>query len=265
MSMLGGLGAPPPMVEESGGSPWLGVPADYGVMRQSSQRDPKFAPNFMGPVPSAMEKKSPLYRKGDEYAWRNGRSPAEIAKMQGMLIDAGLIKTGSKFRKGTWDKTTVDAYRQLLEYANYGVMDEQSALAELINSDEVDMTEPEQIEPLVYQLPNRDDVKAVAAQSFKKLLGRNADKGLLDRVADAMEATVKDVQKKNYDAETAAVTGEDTDGEITQIDTPDAGTFINEQVTANAAPKEVRARQYQANFNEFTDLLTQSANETKHW
>lgn len=223
---------------------YIGVPDDY-VAPSMDQR-------FPGSVGTpGVRNAFQLYKEGDQYGPFVGRSVADIAAMQQDLVDAGLIAKGTAFRLGVADKTTVDAYKKALEYANQQGMEASRVIEQFKQAPVMDMSTPNTLQ---YQLPNRDDIKAIAGKSARAALGRPIDEATKERIAVAYEQEMMRLQQQQF--QNQAVDG------AKNYQAPDAGLYALQQVRAQN-PGETRAHDYANTYQQFTSLIGSSAADAR--
>lgn len=196
-AIAGLFGTPPDEAVEPDQSPFLGVPADYSVTRDEQVSYGMFAKRPWIPDSFTRQRSvTPLYRKGDEVAPAS-YGPERIAMLQQLLVNAGLIEKGKKYRIGVWDTTSKKAYQSVLEYANAAGVGWQEAL-ELMRG-EGDVVEGPERQPLTVQLSNPDDLKKIAKGVGVKVLGRRLNDDELAKFVAAYQAEERRAQQEAYD------------------------------------------------------------------
>lgn len=198
---------------------------------------------------------APRYVYGDEFTPGIGNGPDAIAEMQQDLMAAGLIPKGTQFRIGVWDSVTSTAYGKALDFANQQGMEAGQAVETLINSPVYgDDAAGGKNQSLQYELPNRDDVKVMAKKIGRNQLGRNVDDDFAERVATAYEAEVMKSQQQQF--QNAAIDG------AKNYEAPNFETFAAQQLRAEN-PGEAQAHDYANVYGQFTDLISQSAAQSR--
>lgn len=132
---LEGFPVPPPII---GGGPqrsvnYIGYPSgfepDLSALSSVPGRQP-FSPVQSDRPAFQSRPRSPLYLEGQE------RDPAslsgeDISELQDKMVRAGLLEP-KKFKRGVWFGTTINAYAQVLGYANSRGLPAEAALDELV-------------------------------------------------------------------------------------------------------------------------------------
>jgi hypothetical protein len=148
----------------------------------------------------------PKYKTGAEMEPR-GYSPEMIARLQQQLAAAGLIGPQTRFRLGVWDSASVNAYRNLLSYANQGGIGREDALQDLLANPSVkpgDMmggvggsvsAGPQFSTRLnTYEASDPASVRQTAEAAFKQALGRKPKKDELAKFMSGFLGREKDSQ-----------------------------------------------------------------------
>lgn len=155
----------------------------------------------------------PRYFEGDQYAQLASLTPEDIARLQMLMVNAGVIPRGTTFRRGRMDDTTVAAWSAVLTHANRTGTTPSQALRDL--QDSATETRPT---PDPYLRPDPATVRQGVMSKFKDLLGRDVTEGELPGLVD----TYLKVDKQRYDAEVAAEAAATTGATETQAVDPAA-------------------------------------------
>lgn len=170
----------------------------------------------------------PRYFDGDQFR-PAGRDTDSIIDMQRRMMAAGFLAPGD-FNLGVWGPETIDAYSELLGYANTVGLDAESALIHYANSNMGGMMEgegggeggtggsaggwtldPETGEmiptvetfvppPLEIRTTNKDDLKAVMRQATA-LLGQGFSEAEVAELVESYNWMEIKAQKDAYDTE----------------------------------------------------------------
>lgn len=168
----------------------------------------------------------PRYFSGAE--WLPGSLPPDkIAALQKGMVQAGLLKPGQA-QLGIWDPASVNAYQNLLAFANSSGLDAQTALMrwQSAHTQTGDTGTPHQ--PLVVQLTNPDDLKQVFRKAVIDTLGQGWTSDQLDQMVNTYQGMQRSAQEQQYQM---TGSGSSTDpgqgGTITAP--PDPTTFATQQ------------------------------------
>jgi hypothetical protein len=150
----------------------------------------------------------PRYRMGDEMEPRS-YSAEMIARLQQQLAAAGLIGPETRFRVGVWDSTSVNAYKNLLGYANQGGISREDALQALLTAPQargaegiLGGTAPRFEQRLnAYEFTDPARVRQTAEAAFQAALGRKPKKDELDTFVQTWQSQEQQSQKAIFDVE----------------------------------------------------------------
>lgn len=242
--------APKPPSRPSGGGgttqtkKYIGVPDDY------TSYGPATPGNFNGQTYPRAWTTPPLYKPGDEYRLApNSRD--DIVQLQLAMVQAGLLsKTG--FAPGSWDNATRGAYSELLGVANQSGSTWDVALGAMLQNAELfggigsAGGGGAMRAPLVKQLTNPDDLKAIANLVAGEVYGR----GLSDEEKEAFVQTFQSlegsVQEQAYGM---AMTGGTIIG-------PPAADVAAEKFLKEREPAEAAATSFANQAAAFEEMVT---------
>lgn len=187
-------------VEQEDDLGFIGMPKGYVPTR----------PGYGGPVSPAQAERlaaggrtrepqitPPRYKTGAEMEPRS-YSPEMIARLQQQLAGAGLIGPSTRYRLGVWDSTSVNAYKQLLGYANQGGLSREDALQQLLTAPQLKGAQavgedgvmggggsagPQVLggQLRTYEASDPASVRQTAEAAFRQALGRKPKKDELDK------------------------------------------------------------------------------------
>lgn len=207
----------------------LGVDRDYTAMVQARYGSNWQYPYLMSRPMTAgsayrEREQGPRYFDGDEFKPGNWGSDA-IVSMQQALVVAGFLPADSKFRLGDWRGPTVDAYRELLEYANQHGLTEEAALRMAAESGggggakvgggeaggfHIDPNTGELVpnefvprEALPLNLPSREDLQRTVRNVVSTSLGVGWDRHEIDRMVDLFIERSEALAQQAYNREVA--------------------------------------------------------------
>jgi hypothetical protein len=152
------------------------VPSDYTVDRRVAGGDKSVWPG----VPYAADYRvtkhhkahvqhvQPRYFEGDDWSPAN-LPPDQIWSVQQRMIAAGLIPKGAEIRKGYWDDTTRQAYRQLLGEANGAGFSADQQLTVRENSEAINKQRSQAAS--VYLRPDPATLRSTARKTLADVLG----------------------------------------------------------------------------------------------
>lgn len=158
---------------------------------------------------------TPRYKVGSEMEPRS-YSPENIARLQQQLALAGLIGPETRFRLGVWDSTSINAYKNLLAYANQGGTSREDALQALVSSPRLKpgedgslgggagggATAPQFSTRLnTFERSDPASVRQTAEQAFKQALGRKPRKDELERFTSAFLGREQSAQAAVFDVQ----------------------------------------------------------------
>lgn len=173
-----------------------------------------------------------------------GWSALQIADLQARMVRAGFLKA-KDFRLGSWDPESVDAYADLLTFAN----DSGSLASDILEEMEAAGAglSPTRSErgPLVTRTTNPEDLRRVFDATARSLIGKKMDPARLERMVNAYISSEVGEQSALYGAA-------ETGGRVTQAASPQA---FAEAALREEAPGEVGAQGFAEQSNEFFDLL----------
>lgn len=162
------------------------------------------------------------YRDGAQFAYINA-GPEMIWRMQQRLFRAGLLTDDDLVSRGVWRGATVDAYEYVLGYANAAGVSDLEALAQFEQTPlPAPSTGGRSRQPLVRQVTNDDDLRAVFRAAAKETLGYGA-------IPDEHVARlVKAYQQEEIRAQEAAYAADATGGTVAAP--PSLDVFAAERV-----------------------------------
>lgn len=190
-------------------------PAPIGVPRGfTGPKSPTANPAVAAALESAgiSTGSAPRFHDGDE--WVPASLPAaRIADLQAALAAAGVLK--SKYRKGYWEGSSVEAYRNLLGFANAaGISDERHALTAWSQAEEVDATAAAKALP--FRPPDPAAVRLTVRDAGRKLLGRELRDNETEILALQLSALMQ--QEHNADQQAAVAEAAGTPTAAPQVD-----------------------------------------------
>lgn len=144
--------------------------------------------------------------------------PDQLAQLQRQMVAAGLLKSGQA-QLGVWDAASMNAYTQLLAYANASGLDAGTALSQWGQAHALDPNAGKA--PLQVKVTNPEDLRKVFRQSVIDTLGQGWDTAKIDQMVSAYQATETAAQQQAYNQA-------DSGGTVTAP--PDPGTFAADQV-----------------------------------
>lgn len=235
--------APPAPVAAADGPAPIGVPKGYTATRVAPK---KFFGALVAPV---QQRVAPQYFDGMEYQPSNW-TVEEQAYLQMAMKSAGLYTAKEKFRLGTWDSNTRNAYRKLLEFANGTGASWQEALQEYgkarVGQEELDALEEEGRAPLSVKVSNPLDIRRVADAAARGAIGRKLRADELDRLVGAY-------QQLEAQEQTTAYGVSETGGTMTAA--PDPQSFFTAEAE-QIDPQGAAQMDALETGNEFFQLLT---------
>lgn len=154
---------------------------------------------------------APRYFDGSQFL-PGSLSPTEVAALQRAMIDAGLMKNGAA-QLGIWDTASVQAYTELLSYANSSGIDAKTALARWGDAHKQDPNAGKA--PLTIQVTSLDDLRPVIRKAFIDTLGTGISTDQVDALAAQYQQMQAGAQQQSYNAS-------DTGGTVTQAPSVDA-------------------------------------------
>lgn len=133
----------------------------------------------------AQARGAPQYLNGYQYEPTNWPVEKRI-NLQNQLVQAGLLTKG-KFQLGFWDAASIQAYEQLLSYANQAGASDSSTLNDLIDYvSRYGKPETTQRSPILQTNP--DDIAAVAHEISARVLRRRLSDDEVGRHVQAWQA-----------------------------------------------------------------------------
>lgn len=233
-----------------GASPYVGgMPADYRVER--TYRDPS-----SGYKETYTVRREPRYEKGEEGHPANEGFDAIVQRQQSLVM-AGYLDVTDDFRWGAWDETTRDAYRDLLEDANWAGISAQQQLhraASAVGTQEVPEgsgpghwePDPETGEmrwvedpfvppPLDLRTTHPADLRRVFRRAVIETLGEGWDEARINELVDAYNWEEIRLQVDAYTQETDRLRqewmGEEPETEmIHEVIAPSPEAFVEEEL-----------------------------------
>jgi hypothetical protein len=201
------MSAPNAQADGSDDLGFIGMPKGYvpirpGVGGPVSVRQAERGVQY-GPVITP-----PRYKTGDEMEPRS-YSAEMIARLQQQLAAAGLIGPETRFRVGVWDSTSVNAYKNLLGYANQGGISREDALQTLLTAPQARGAEgvlgekaPHFEQKLnAYEFTDPARVRQTAEAAFQAALGRKPRADELDTFVRTWQSQEQKSQKAVFDVE----------------------------------------------------------------
>lgn len=213
---------------------------------------PGYRVRHNAPTSTGSAYSSPLYYEGDEWMFtRNGASPEDVANIQVLLVQAGLLT--DEIGIGAWEQKSAAAFRKVLEIANRAGTDWATALQDLADKPSLaDMLGGggSTRAPFSPRVSNPDDLREVFKQTAYNVLGgKFTDDEQLQRFVDTYQQQEINAQRAAYD--TAAAGG-------TTVEQPQADTAALEQLKSDD-PAAYGAAQF-ANYGRMIrDMLTGGA------
>lgn len=243
---------------ESSGPEPLGVSADYRVPYQrnltgmSARAGEGWASQGAGH--GSIGERGPQYWDGDEWAPAS-MDPASIGQLQAGLAAAGLLT--SDWTYGVFGRSTMEAYKQLLEAANAAGLSDQAMLQQYANSpgqfggssseggsggghwefdengEPVWVPDTFTAPPLQVRLPDRTTVKEGLRAGIIDRLGQGYSDQELERMVDAYMTAVRQPQEAAYMQEVDRMEDEFYGREgaseaIETVDAPSLEAFMEE-------------------------------------
>lgn len=179
-----------------------------------------------------------------------GKSTEEIAGIQADLVNANLLELGS-FRPGEWDKTTYNAFRNILYTANtLGVTPEQKANGSRWKEVLIDYSQNPTtvVKPeAVYLPPDYDAVTQQVKGLFRQQLNRDPKAYELKLLGDVLMSE----SKKAFDLQQQLQTDLDVDVTQEQLLTGNYGNHITPQIEPGVTEVSPTAALYEK-FDDIT-------------
>ena len=178
--------------------PLIGIPEGYSRPPQNigTGRDPNATGGNYAEVPQ--------YRESDVWEQIQGMDPAQLAEVQQVLDDAGILN--GQYRSGQVNDATVSAFGTLLGFANQNGFSINGAL-NILQSNQSPVRNGSggsARAPFSAQAPNRADLKRSFRNAMVSLVGSNVAPDELDRYVDEFSDYVVAQQRRAY---TMAPTG----------------------------------------------------------
>lgn len=182
----------------------------------------QFGPGQVMPTNIAPQYQLPRYFDGDQ--WLPAQLPPDqLASLQRKMVAAGLLKSGAA-QLGVWDAASMNAYMQLLAFANSSGLDAQTALDR--------WGQQHAAAPpgagLPTQVTNPDDLRKIFRQAVIDTRGEGWDQAKIDQMVAAF-------QGQEVGAQHASAAAADTGGTTTAAPSPQA--FAEAQVRAQDPAK----------------------------
>lgn len=198
---------------------------------------------------------TPKYYEGDEYALISGMgaSPETVASIQAKMAEAGLMP--KQYNIGAWAGDSVNAFQQVLAYANQTTQDWQSALDQLAQSGVAGGLGKVSGGPtFTAHLSNPDDIKkAFKDVTYQLLGGQFVDPAQADTFVSTFQGQELASQRAAFNAATGG-------GGVVE-DAPNMGTAAETQLQATDA-EGIKAKRYLDMANVLGSVLGQKAPAT---
>lgn len=218
------IGVPEAVVDPETGQP---VPFQAHAPFRGNNRAVEGILNAVIPGGAAV---SPRYFEGDEWI-PAAMSPEERARLQQMMVDAGILPAGTRYQRGIWDGPSRAAYADLLAFANGSGLNVDQAIRQWGEASQQYGNTASQV-----QLPNRMDTLAGVRNTGRGIIGRRLD-----------DATTADIEARWRAAVTQAAAGGTEEA-------PSLDTFTEETLRAER-PEDALRQDYGERMNEFYSLL----------
>ncbi len=188
------------------GNPTLEELLAGGPPTGGSQLPPIGVPQYLhdpatgASVPFTANGQDPKYFEGDEWVPASA-PPGDIARLQRMMVEAGIIQKGAAYRVGIWDPTTRDAYKLVLAQSNATALTPQMVIQSWAQS-KPEMHAAPYLKPDIASI--KQDVKSV----IKDRLGREVTEGELPALineAFSLDRAGYDASVSNALSDTAGV------------------------------------------------------------
>lgn len=125
------------------------------------------------PVPFAADGVEPRFFDGDEWG-PAAMTREDRARLQRLMVGAGIIPRGAEYRLGVWDDISRQAYKSVLASANASGMNPQQVISEWANA-----TVENKPRPDPYLAPDLTSIKQDIKGVFRQRLGRDVTDGEL--------------------------------------------------------------------------------------
>lgn len=194
------IGVPYYIIDPNTGQPAIGPggqPLRWGAQMNAPAGGPgSLGTQGPGTAPSSgYQYQLPRYFDGDQ--WLPAQLPPDqLAALQRKMVAAGLLKAGSA-QLGVWDAASMQAYMQLLAYANASGLDAQAALDQW--GQQHAAAPPGAGLPV--QVTNDEDLRKVFRQSIIDTLGQGWDQAKIDQMISAYHGVEIGAQRSAYTAQ----------------------------------------------------------------
>ena len=179
----------------------IGVPEGYSVAKYRSGGGLFSGGNPFGPrrekLSEPFYQQQPRYKFGDEFNLPGGMNPNNIAMIQDLMLDAGLIASSTDWSRGGWNQELATIWRDnVLGPANQRGMTAIGYLRDLISrGGQFRLSDLGESNKKPYQLPvrqvkNADDLRSTFKMTASKVLGRN----ISDEEANSMVMAYRSVE-----------------------------------------------------------------------
>lgn len=230
--------------------PKVPIGGNYARAQVTNQNTPGLRQADLVPDPEAnVLGVRPGYFEGDDWSILQGKSPEDVAQIQVLLVNAGLLSNDIPI--GAWEQKSATAFRKVLELANRTGVDWGTALLNYASTPTLkDLTGGSTRAPLTVRLSNPDDLKSVFKQAAYNQLG---GKGFVD---DAQTQRFVDTyHEQESKAQRAAYNAAGSGGTVT--DAPQADTAALDQLKTED-PAAYQASQFATYGRQIRDLLSGS-------
>lgn len=218
------IGVPYYAIDPATGQPYQdasGNPVRWGAVGTTTNSEDDL--RYRGGLPGSRQivTNQPTYQLPRYFAgaeWLPAQLPPDqLAQLQRKMVAAGLLKSGSA-QLGVWDTTSMNAYMQLLAYANASGLDAGTALDRWGQAHALDPNAGRA--PLQVRTTNPEDLRKVFRQSIIDTLGEGWDTAKIDQMVAAYQGVETAAQTQAYGMQ-------DTGGTVVQP--PDPSTFASAQ------------------------------------
>lgn len=241
-------------------SPIGGMPPSYrapvrpGAANDRSAYEQRRASLLPSDSAGYVANRNSLYFPGAERTLMAGRPPEEIASIQRLLKEAGLLS--GTFTYGFWDNGSASAFKEVLGYANQEGIKAQDALDELAARRDL-FPQPDagpSIPAFVAQQTSPDELRRAFRSVTEASLGRRlSDDELEPYIAGYQQAEVQ-AQQARYGATYSSEnqTGVGPGGTFTAPADPQS--YLQAQLEKDH-PTEVGATDIASTFDSFLNIL----------
>lgn len=222
----------------------LGIPETFVPATRPFVPSGPISPGQAERRSAAAQPRAP-YFDGAQYAPRS-LSPEARARIQTAMAQAGLITERQTYRLGVWDEVSSDAFKKVLEYANQGGIDADTALEELLQAQQYDGAgnlsgaleqDPGRVTSTTSRLTLEQQIQQAARSRLGRKL-RSSEASKFAAVYQSMESGFNARATAMQDQ--AAASGQDAS--IEEI--PSADVAADQYIDANFAQEEAGQSTY---------------------